>query len=81
MSLGDNTSVKIVGKDNLSLDGKNHTKDVLYIEGLKHNLLRISQMCDRGYKFTFDSKGCKIKKNGKIVGQGSRTNNNLYNLC
>jgi len=34
-------------------------KDVL-LDGLKHNLLSISQLCDRGYKVTFEPDLCLI---------------------
>lgn len=51
------------------------------MEGLKHNLLSVSHMCDNGYKFVFDSEGCKIRMNGKKIAQGVRNDSNLYNLC
>jgi len=28
-------------------------KDVLLVEGLKHSLLTITKICDKGYKVTF----------------------------
>ena len=36
---------------------------------MKHNLLSVSQMCDQGHKFTFDSQKCEIRKegSGKLV--------------
>ncbi|XP_057821138.1 uncharacterized protein LOC131033861 [Cryptomeria japonica] len=36
------------GKGTITIDGKNKTKDVLYVKGLKHNLLNASQMCNKG---------------------------------
>lgn len=59
---GDNSSIKIKGKGTLNIDGKLKVHDVYYVEGLKYNLLSVSQMCDKGYKFTFDSIGCQIRK-------------------
>lgn len=59
---GDNSSIKIKGKGKLNIDGKLKAHDIYYVEGLKHNLLSVIQMCDKGYKFTIDSKGCEIKK-------------------
>jgi len=35
-------------------------KDVLLVEGLKHSLLSIIQLCDRGYKITFEPEQCTI---------------------
>ncbi|KAK8952132.1 hypothetical protein KSP39_PZI003057 [Platanthera zijinensis] len=36
-------------------------KKVTYVEGLKHNLISISQLCDEGYQVTFNKSLCKIK--------------------
>ena len=33
--------------------------DVLYVEGLMHNLLSISQLSDNGYDVFFNQKTCK----------------------
>jgi hypothetical protein len=58
-----NASARIVGKGTISIDyGKTKTKNVFYVERLKHNLLSFSQMCDQGYNLTFHSKGCEIRK-------------------
>jgi len=35
-------------------------KDVLLVDGLKHGLLSICQLCDRGYKVTFQPDLCII---------------------
>jgi len=35
-------------------------KDVLLVNRLKHNLLSISQLCDKGYKITFEPDLCLI---------------------
>lgn len=35
--------------------------DVLYIEGLKQNLLSISQLCEKGLKINFNKEECIIK--------------------
>ena len=41
---------------------------VAYVEGLKHNLLSISQLCDKDHKVTFSKKDCKVKnKDNKII--------------
>jgi hypothetical protein len=62
---GDNATTRIVGKGTLSLDNiKIKIKNVLYVEGLEHNLLSVSQMCDQGHTLTFDSQGYEIRKKG-----------------
>jgi hypothetical protein len=49
---------------------------------MKHNILSVSQMCDQGYKVTFDSQKCEIRKegSGKLVGTNARTSNKIYVL-
>ena len=39
-------------------------------------------MCDQGHELTFNSKGCKIRKQGskKLVATATRTPNNIYVL-
>ena len=34
--------------------------NVLLVDNLKHNLLSISQLCDRGFKVSFESSLCKV---------------------
>lgn len=82
MRFRDNSSIKIKHKGTLNIDGKLKAHDVYYVEGLKHNFLSVSQMCDKGYKFTFDSIGCQIRKESirKIVVEGKRIDGNVYNL-
>ncbi|XP_043710394.1 uncharacterized mitochondrial protein AtMg00810-like [Telopea speciosissima] len=50
--------------------------------GLRHNLLSISQICDKGHDVIFNTYGCEIRKssNGKLVAAGTRTSGNLYML-
>jgi hypothetical protein len=49
---------------------------------MKHNLLRMSQMCDQGHKVSFDSQKCEIRKEGlgKLVATAARTSSNIYVL-
>jgi len=41
MKFGDNSAGRIHGRGSISFDGKNNTNDILYVEGLKHNLLSV----------------------------------------
>jgi len=54
---------------------------VLLIDGLKHNLLSISQLCDKGYKITFEPEMCLItgSTTRETVLVGKRVNN-MYML-
>lgn len=53
----------------------------MYVDGLKHNLLSVSQMCDQG-NVVFQSNGCVVRELdiGEIMIKGIRTPNNLYIL-
>ncbi|KAJ9544496.1 hypothetical protein OSB04_024203 [Centaurea solstitialis] len=42
-------------------------KRVAYVEGLMHNLLSISQLCDKNHKVCFSKKKCKVKNKRKEV--------------
>jgi hypothetical protein len=67
---------KIKGKWMVSLsNGKGKSQDVLLVDGLKPNLLSVSQMCDRGCEVVFTSRDCKIKSanSGQVVAKGIRT--------
>ena len=83
VKFGNNDGAQIVGRGIVSIsDNKIRSEDVLYVEGLKHNLLSVSQICDRGHEVIFKKQGCKVRKakNGRIVVVGSRTSRNLYTL-
>jgi hypothetical protein len=60
VKFGDNSKGKIIGIGNI---GQTHSfiiEDVLLVDGLKHNLLSISQLCDKGYNVIFKSIMCII---------------------
>jgi hypothetical protein len=71
---------KIKGKGMVSLsNGKGDAQDVLSKDGLKHNFLNVSQMCDRGCKEVVNSKDYKINSvnSGQVVAKSIRTKNNV----
>ncbi|CAI0435035.1 unnamed protein product [Linum tenue] len=53
--------------------------DVLLVEGLKHNLLSISQLCSSGNKVSFESSRCIVERvsDGMVLFVGTR-HNNMY---
>ena len=53
---GDRSKSQIKGKGTISLPGLQDSANVLYVEGLRVNLLSISQICDQDFKVLF-SKG------------------------
>jgi len=49
------------------------------VEGLKHNLLSISQLCDKGLKVIFESDHCTIhQKDSKEEALKGMRHNNIY---
>jgi hypothetical protein len=62
VTFGNDVPRKIKGKGMVSLsNGKGNAQDVFFVDGLKHNLLSVSQVCDKGCEVVFTSKDCKIK--------------------
>lgn len=49
VTYGDDNKGKILGVGTVGVPPCTIIKDVLYVEGLKHNLLSISQLCDKGF--------------------------------
>jgi hypothetical protein len=83
VTFGNDAPRKIKGKGMVSLsNGKGKAQDVLFVEGLKHNFLSVSQVYDRGCEVIFTSKDCRIKSvnSGQLVAKGIRTENNVYVL-
>ena len=65
-----------------SLREKVKASNVMYVDGLKHNLLSVIRMCDQGTEVVFSSKECVVRDldTGKAIVKGTRTPNNLYVL-
>ena len=76
VTFGDDSKGVTKGYGNLVI-GNVIVRNVSYVEGLKHNLLSISQLCDRGYEVTFSKKGCSIlhKKDDILALSGVRKGN------
>ena len=58
VTYGDNNRGRILGVGDIGGDDDVIIKDMLLAYGLKHNLLSISQLCDRDYKVTFEPNLC-----------------------
>ncbi|KAL8090564.1 hypothetical protein AgCh_039861 [Apium graveolens] len=76
VSYGDGNIGKTLGYDNINL-GNVIIKEVALVSGLKHNLLSISQICDRGYHVDFFEEHCEVvsKSKGKVILKGYRRGN------
>src|SRR3954470_2341235 len=81
VTYGDNNRGAILGKGIVGNPSPTTITDVLLVEGLKHNLLSISQLCDKDFKVLFTNSGCTIEHTKKryIMFKGLRVNN-IYML-
>ena len=61
VTFGDNAKWRIIGQCNIGNDTSSLIESVLLVDGLKHNLLSISQLCDKGFKVIFEASHCIIK--------------------
>ena len=75
----DNNKGKILGTGDVGGENTLEIKDALFVEGRKHNLLSISQLCDKGLKVIFESDYCTIhQKDSKEVALKGMRHNNIY---
>eukprot|EP00253_Pinus_taeda_P020984 PITA_20984 len=63
VSFGNDTTTFIKGKGSVRLKEKVKVGNVMYVDGLKHNLLSVSQMCDQGTKVVHDLPDIRIPDN------------------
>ncbi|KAG7533536.1 Zinc finger CCHC-type superfamily [Arabidopsis thaliana x Arabidopsis arenosa] len=79
VTFGDGGKGRIRGKGNIERDDQPSLINVYYVEGLKANLISISQLCDDGLKVIFTRTDCKaVDENGNTVLCGVRSGNNCY---
>ena len=77
ITFGDNNKSKIIGIGNVGKEPSPIIENVLLVNGLKYNLLSISQLCDRRNGVIFDNVICTIEniKDNKILFIGQRVEN------
>ena len=51
--VGNNVAYHIIGIGSITLDGKTNIDDVYFVDGLKHNLVSVGQLVDKGYLLQF----------------------------
>lgn len=52
----------VIGIEKIGRTEAKASEEVYHVDGLKYNLLSISQLYDKGSKVTFTSVGCKVKR-------------------
>ena len=77
MTFGDNKKGEIIAKGKVGKSSSHCIDNVFLVEGLRHNLLSISQFCDKGNYVSFTSNSCKITNTNtrKVVLEGTRRGN------
>ena len=68
VSYGDGNIGRTLGYGNINLVSV-IISNVALVSGLKHDLLSVSQICDRGYHVDFHTEHCEVisKSTGKVV--------------
>ena len=80
-TFGNGSHAQVLGKGTVKIPGLPLLKDVLYIKGLKANLLSITQICDEDFLVQFSKKGCVIiDEEGIQLLEGNRTTDNCYRV-
>ena len=81
VTFGDGSKSKIKGKGTISLLGLPNITNVLYVEGLRVNLLSMSQICDQEFMVLFSKrKFLAVNEFGKKLISGVCTLFNYYGL-
>ena len=81
VTFGDGSKSQIKGKRIISLPGLLDIANALYVEGLRVNLLSISQIYDQDFMVLFSKGKCLVMdKSGKNLISGVRTLDNCYGL-
>ena len=81
VTFGDGSKSQIKGKGIISLLGQPDIANVLYVEGLRMNLLSISQICDQDFMVLFSKRKCLVmNESRKKLISGVRTLDNCYGL-
>lgn len=79
VTFGDGNTGKIVGQGTVNAPGIPPIDNVLYVEGLKANLLSIGQFCDNMHEVNFSENNCSIiDASGVCVVKGVRSSDNCY---
>ena len=78
---GDGSKSVIRGIGNVDIPGLLVFEDVWYVDGLKANLLSISQICDNGLNVLFTKYECEILDGGgNCICIGVKTTDNCYGI-
>ncbi|KAL4575763.1 hypothetical protein LXL04_011848 [Taraxacum kok-saghyz] len=81
---GDDTSLSVAGIGEIMVDtpvGKKKIHDVYFVPGLRHNLLSVGQLLQKGYTIQFKRETCEIQdQSGNTLGKINMTMNRMFPL-
>ena len=81
VTFGGDVTARVMGRGTLNVDGFPWFKNVLHVDGLKANLISITQICDLNLNINFNCEKCVvIDAEGKRVLEGFHSPNNCYTL-
>lgn len=79
MTFENSGKASILGKGTIEILGMPYFKNVLFIDGLKKNMLSISQICDFEFEVHFGKNCCYVfDYDGDCLLKGTRISNNYY---
>ena len=75
----DGAKGRIIAKGNIVKNNLPYLNDVRYVEGLKANLISVSQLCDQGYSVHFSKDRCVVvDENKRVLMYGCRQVDDCY---
>ncbi|KAL5814583.1 hypothetical protein ACOSQ4_025224 [Xanthoceras sorbifolium] len=84
VKIGDDKRLQVKGKGDILIQTKKGVKritDVLYVPGLKHNLLSVGQLLQKGHDVIFKEDVCEIKRrDGVLITKVKMTSNKMFPL-
>ncbi|XP_060965625.1 uncharacterized protein LOC133034539 [Cannabis sativa] len=81
VTFGDGNKGQIAGRGDVNVNGAAHLTNVLYVRGLKANLISIGQLCDDNLSVSFTKTQCLVSSDGCVVLTGNRTVDQCYAVC
>ena len=87
ITLGNNVQVTVMGKGIVGILTKQgehkYMPDVYHVEGLKHNLLSIGQLIQKGYRVYMEDNHCVIKEihpSNQLIAKVPMTSNHFFHF-
>ncbi|KAM6577161.1 hypothetical protein CsatB_028998 [Cannabis sativa] len=77
----DGNKGQIAGRGDVNVNGAAQLTNVLYVRGLKENLISIGQLCDDNLSVSFTKTQCLVSSDGCVVLTGNKTVDQCYAVC